>query len=155
MDKNRPGSYPDLGVEFIFPKSLSHVGVIKLNSNEPEGRGSFEPKRHIISVLLYNTETYEEMTDFGEEGFDIKVEFMAIDLENVEAEDEEEALRTLALGYYDARKCDFRWVTFRLEDGDYPYKERPIKYPKAKGKWIGYAVVNIKRWDDPEMAWGP
>jgi hypothetical protein len=155
MDENNRVSYPDLGVEFIFPRGLSHVGVIKLSTNGSEGRGTFDPKRHIISVLLYNTETKEEMTDFGEEGFDIKVEFMAIDLANVD-KDEEEALEKLDLGYYDARKCDFRWVSFRGDNDNHGYKELPTKYRKVKDdKWVGYAVVNIKKWVDPEMAWGP
>jgi len=148
---NRKVEFTAEGVSFTFPSRLPVVGVIKLKPTSPRGEGDFKPKRHIINVLLYDETTKEELTDFGVDGFDLKVEFTARDLA-AQGSDERRALDKLDLGYYDETKGDYRWVSCRAQHG---YKEVPTLYPKPKGIWVGYAVVNIKEWPDPAMGWGP
>jgi len=109
--RNPMADFTDEGVSFTFPASLPNVGVIKLKWTTPEGEGDFKPKRHITNVLLYDKKTNEELTYFGEDGFDLRVEFNEIDLENQGGGDE--ALEKLDLGYYDETKGDYIWVSCR------------------------------------------
>ena len=150
MDENRIVPFPDEGVEFIFPANLSDVGVIKRKLVKHKGVGSFKPKRHIVRVLLYSIENQEELTMFGA-GFEIKVKFTTADL-RAQDPDDDVALRMIDLGYYEEKKGDYIWVSCR---DHHEYTQEPIKDPRLQGQWVGYAIVKIKEWPDPEMGWGP
>jgi hypothetical protein len=142
MANNRKREFAE-GVIFTFPGDLPKVDVERVVPElKPKGTKTFTPFRYVMTVRLFEMDSpEEERQDFGPNGFKMRVYFAQSDLDKVKDKDHQ----NLLLAFHDGTD----WIIFDKDKHGYKTKLND------QGLWKGYATVNIKKWEDPAMGWGP
>lgn len=143
MAGNRIIEFKEEGVIFTFSPDLDHVFVERLDIERIKGDGSYNPNRYVLQVLMFTKEEID--TDIREfcKKFKLLVKFTEEDISN--AQNTDENLVFPVLGIFDGKK----WHTPEGEKINYE------KYPSPVNRWVGFAELELDRWDDPLMGWGP
>lgn len=142
---NRIIEFEEEGVVFTFPPDLDYVFVKRLEIEEREGDGEFNPNRYVLNVLMFTKEEIDEDILKFRQKLKLLVKFKQTDLDYVTGLDRD--LEYPVLGIFDGE----RWHKL-VSTQDKVYFE---KYPKPVNDWLGYAKVELDAWEDPLISWGP
>ena len=134
------------GVELKVPQTGGKkIGVRKRAmpgaSEMPGTPGGFKPGRLVINFELFDEQNPNQFLTVLDEPFEVRIKYTAADLKRAE-----KAGVSLQLGVWDGNK----WVVFTRQKHNFRLKPN-AQNPKSGGE----GVIEISRWGDPPIAWGP
>jgi hypothetical protein len=142
MAGNRIIEFEEEGVKFILPQELDHVFVERLEPKDVGGDKNFTPNRYVINFRLFDKRNPGEEIGEFDPALTLLVFYDPKDLEYATGKDEAKPVLGIHYGA--------RWH----KPGDIEGKVTFDPVPKHE-RWIGFARVEIKTWDDPLISWGP
>lgn len=143
MSPNKTFRFEQEGVQVNVPQPARKIKAISLPrqalKNMPPKPGGFQPGRVVINIaLVYEDAPDEFLTEF-DSPFELRVRYTPGDLRRAQ-----QANQSLQLAFWDGSD----WVVFTRS------KHQFELVPEEHGEG-GYGVVQLSRWGDPNVAWGP